>query len=378
MDSPLFKALQYITLLGAGQGIFLALLLFWLPRGNRTANRLLAAFLFFFALNIAGIVLFELRLILEAPQLALLYSSFALLFSPFFYLYVLAMTRPDFRLKPSHLLHGLPFVLFIAYSMPVLLLREEEKRQWLLSAYDRAPMEQLALFIASTIQCVLYLGLCFRLLKRHERAVKEFYSDTHRINLHWIRHCLLGLVAVFGACVVFSFFNIRIADTLSNLFFSVLVYAMGVYAIRQPAIFTDLPPAETSPQEEQAPVRYERSALPDHLVKPGLELLHRLMDGEKIYRNPELKLTDLATQLDLSPHYLSQLLNIHVGETFYDYINRRRVEDFKESLADPDKKHMSLLGLAYDAGFNSKASFYNAFKKYTGMTPTEFRQATPA
>lgn len=98
------------------------------------------------------------------------------------------------------------------------------------------------------------------------------------------------------------------------------------------------------------------------------------MEREKIYQNPELKLTDLAAHLELSPHYLSQLLNIHVGENFYDFINRRRVEEFKESLNDPTKQHFNLLGLAYEAGFNSKAAFNNAFKKYTGMTPSEFRQ----
>lgn len=383
MASSLFNFFQIIILLGAGQGLFLAVVLFFLSKGNRRANRILACFLLFFSLNIGGIALYELRLILHFPHLALLYSSLALLFSPFIYFYVLAMTQPSFRLRPIHLLHGLPFFFFVSVHTPFFLQSAEAKKQWLLRSYEGTPAFQMLLLFATAAQGFFYLILCYRQLNRHERSIREVYSDTERVNLRWLRYFLLGLVVVFGACILFSSVNARAADLASNLLFSVFVYVMAVYALRQPDIFApnvsepDRAANEAASLEDTASAsagKYERSSLPEHLVAPALSRLEYLMENEKIYLNPELKLTDLAEQLDLSPHYLSQLLNIHVGENFYDFINRRRVEEFKENLNDPRKQHFSLLGLAYEAGFNSKAAFNNAFKKYTGMTPSAFRQ----
>lgn len=384
MDSPLFNFFQIIILLGAGQGLFLAFVLFFLSKSNQRANRILAFFLLFFSLNIGGIALYELRLILAFPHLALVYSSLALLFSPFIYFYVLAMTQPSFRFRYVHFLHGSPFLLFVGIHVPFFLQSAEAKKEWLLQSYEGMPAFQMTLLFATAVQAFFYLILCYRQLNRHERSVQEVYSDTERVNLRWLRYFLLGLVMVFGACVLFSSVNAHAADLASNLLFSVFVYIMAVYALRQPAIFAldiwepareviEIAASENAGASPMAN-KYERSTLPEHLVAPALSRLQDLMEKEKIYQNPELKLTDLAAQLELSPHYLSQLLNIHVGENFYDFINRRRVEEFKESLNDPAKQHFNLLGLAYEAGFNSKAAFNNAFKKYTGMTPSEFRQ----
>lgn len=385
MNDALFNFFHLIVLLGAGQGLFIAAILFFLPQGNRLANRILAFFLLFFCLNIGGIALYELRLILHFPHLALLYSSLALLFSPFFYFYVLAMTRPAFRLRLVHLLHGLPFFLFVGIHIPFFLQSAEAKRKWLEESYIATPPLQIVLLFATAIQGLLYLVLCYRRLNHHEHSVKEVYSDAERVSLRWLRMFLLGLVCVFGTCLLFSFFNARLADLFSNLVFSIFTYVMAVYALRQPAIFSSrmtpdellLAEKEEMETEHASTGKYERSAMPEELVTPAFTRLQEIMEKEKIFRNPELKLTDLADRMALSPHHLSQLLNIHVRENFYDLINRYRVEDFKRALSDPENQHFSLLGLAFDAGFNSKAAFNNAFKKHTGMTPSEWRQNQP-
>jgi AraC-like DNA-binding protein len=98
------------------------------------------------------------------------------------------------------------------------------------------------------------------------------------------------------------------------------------------------------------------------------------MADSKLYLEPELDLRQLSEAVGLSVHHLSQLINQYKGETFYDYINRLRVEHFKQAVLDPQNDHLSMLGLAFDFGFNSKTAFNTTFKRYIGMTPTEFKK----
>ena len=93
---------------------------------------------------------------------------------------------------------------------------------------------------------------------------------------------------------------------------------------------------------------------------------------KKLYENLELSLNDLANQLQVHPNVLSQVINMQEGMTFFDYINFHRVEAFKKMVKQPENQKFTLLGLAYDAGFNSKTSFNRNFKKATGFAPSDY------
>ena len=107
-----------------------------------------------------------------------------------------------------------------------------------------------------------------------------------------------------------------------------------------------------------------------------LRLMEKLlshMEANKPFLNPELTLTDLAKQLTISRNQLSQVINTGVGDNFYNFINKFRVEEVKELIKKDAGKQYTILSLANDAGFNSKSSFNNIFKKMTGLTPSEYR-----
>ena len=94
---------------------------------------------------------------------------------------------------------------------------------------------------------------------------------------------------------------------------------------------------------------------------------------EKMYRNPELTLTDLANHLGTNPSFLSKIINRSFSKNFNDYVNQYRVLEVKENLANPANAHLTIMSLAYDAGFNSKATFNRAFKKFTGDSPKSYQ-----
>ena len=102
------------------------------------------------------------------------------------------------------------------------------------------------------------------------------------------------------------------------------------------------------------------------------------MDGEHPWKNSELTLADLAERLHTTPHKLSEVLNTEIGETFYDFVNGYRVREVQRRIAAGEARALKILSLALDAGFASKSTFNQVFKKHTSQTPSDFRQTVGA
>ena len=103
-----------------------------------------------------------------------------------------------------------------------------------------------------------------------------------------------------------------------------------------------------------------------------------VMEAEKPWRDSELTLADLAAKLDSTPHKLSEVLNSQLRQTFYDFVNAYRVREVQRRIKAGDARALKMLALAMDAGFASKSTFNQAFKKHTSQTPSDFRQAVGA
>jgi AraC-like DNA-binding protein len=125
---------------------------------------------------------------------------------------------------------------------------------------------------------------------------------------------------------------------------------------------------------QQLPAKkYEKSTLTAERAERYLDRLLHCMNNEKPFTDGELSVQTLAEKLSIPAHHLSQTINERLGQTFADFVNSYRVEEAKRRLLDPAFKHLSLLGIAEEVGFNSKSSFNSIFKKHTSMTPSEFR-----
>lgn len=120
--------------------------------------------------------------------------------------------------------------------------------------------------------------------------------------------------------------------------------------------------------------KYEGYQLDDEIAAAYAKEARDLMEKEKLYRNPYLTLPELAKKLKLSSNTLSQVLNGYCGQTFYNFVNTYRLEEVISMMHDPKNDDKSILKLSIEAGFNTKSTFNNIFKKQTGMTPAEFRK----
>jgi AraC-like DNA-binding protein len=116
--------------------------------------------------------------------------------------------------------------------------------------------------------------------------------------------------------------------------------------------------------------------LPEELYGLYENRLYEVMKGEWLFTENEITLKDLAGKVGLRHHQLSQVLNQHMGISFHDFLNRYRIERARKLLAEDDNE--TIIGIAYECGFNSKVTFNQAFKKHTGITPKEYRQRIQA
>ena len=151
----------------------------------------------------------------------------------------------------------------------------------------------------------------------------------------------------------------------SGIVFSLSVFALGYKGILQREIFyTDEIKAVDIPI-------INKQARPDQQL---IDKLVSYMSEKKPYFDSELTLSSLAKDIGMSRSQLSQLINDGLGENFYDFVNKYRVEEVKRLMTDPQAMNFNLLGIALEAGFKSKSTFNLIFKRFTGLTPTEYRK----
>jgi AraC-like DNA-binding protein len=119
--------------------------------------------------------------------------------------------------------------------------------------------------------------------------------------------------------------------------------------------------------------KYIKSGLSPEKAKDYLHNLIKVMETENLYLDSKLTLNQLAYKLGMSAHNLSEVINTQRDQNFFDFINQYRIDKVKKDLTDPSKNNLKILSIAFEAGFNSKATFNTIFKKFTGLTPSDYR-----
>lgn len=157
-----------------------------------------------------------------------------------------------------------------------------------------------------------------------------------------------------------------------------VIYFVGYYSLKQKEIY----PVEEKQREEFISIssdsdaeEVKRKLIPDEELMKIKELLEELMNKQKPYLDSELNLIKLSELLSVSTHHLSYVINTGFGKNFFQYVNEYRIEYAKKLLKETDSK-LSILGIAYESGFNSKTSFNTTFKKLTHQTPSEYKNGS--
>lgn len=130
--------------------------------------------------------------------------------------------------------------------------------------------------------------------------------------------------------------------------------------------------AEEEATKPAAEEKYRNISYSEEECRQLNSRLEKLMRREKPYLNSELKLAELASMLQVSTHLLSYLFNQHLKCSYYDYVNLRRIDEFKQTVQSGESERFTLDAMATRCGFSSRASFFRSFKKISGITPNEY------
>lgn len=301
---------------------------------------------------------------------------------PLFWLYIWKLTESNTQWPKYLWLHavtpGIAFVIFLL----VFTLTDSDRRNLFTDADGDisnaafaigAAFGGYAMFIV-TLQWGSYLYISARRLFLFRAKLKDVFASSEGKELRWA-------TAVIGVCAVYWMFGstllvLELVDVMEDPP-EIPVYALNllvgfillVWGLRQRRPLHR--PEADIVQPEQT--KYAKSALTAEMAARIATKLTRAMTEDRLHLDPNLSLWSLSKHIGVSDNYVSQVLNEEIGQNFFDFVNGHRVNEAKERLTSSNE---TILSIAYEIGFNSRSSFYTAFKKSTGQTPTAFRSQT--
>jgi len=303
------------------------------------------------------------------------YGSWLLL-GPLFYLYVLSIEGR--RLTFYQTFHFVPFL--ITFLIIPLVYRVElsfyQVDYGMLNVFNPFKVEYSFLqlfyswvFVLQFVHLGFYLLFSLSELARYERSLRSNFSDNSIYNVKWVKRFSYYLLGAMVLVVAFAFilFKTNIYRRATDYIY-VLPMAFIMYAASYKLSGISWPSVIVKAEGK----KYEKSSLTSEQRKQFLDRLNTYVKEERPYLNNGLRLIDLSDALNIPSHHLSQVINESLRKSFFDYINEKRVEEAKNLIANNDDSN--LLEIAFRCGFNNKNSFTNAFKKYTGSTPSSFKQ----
>lgn len=319
------------------------------------------------------------------PHLIGTSGPISLLYGPLLYFFVQNYISKKNLLKPRHLLHFLPFVLDHIYNFFVFYRRSgSEKIMDLEEIMAGIPdMELRFSLMAYSISPLIYSIWSVLVLRIHRRNLKKLYSFTSdHLKLEWLwiltwSMLVVGTISLLlNSIIVFADFAdwIRLRLIIVSVG-AIWVFFLGYYSVRKTPFYRSYPVEGIDTLEiEKEPVKdkYEKTKLKDEDAEEIRLKLDKYMEMEKPYLNKNLTIGELAEAIEVPTYQLSQLINGHMLVSFFELVNSYRVKEVKVRFFDPKYSNLTLLGIAMECGFNSKASFNRIFKQLTNQTPTEY------
>ena len=351
------------------QSLFFFILILAVPHGRPLAKAMLLVFV---VSQLATPLASSLSLGSEISQLLINAVHYLIyLAGPSFYFYIKALRSPGFRLSYRQLWHLLPIILILGCAH---FLWGDPEQGYLRVPAPLAP----PLYLLSLVIWLLgYLIVGLRLLPGYQWIIKDFFAAKEDAIWRWLIVPVIFYITVYVVLMVGLVIQIALYPPLLDLGFAftlimsariVFFYfvAIGGYKYRNLYEMVE----ETSPQE-----KYQTSALDDETLTTCWQAVTDYVNKHEPYLNTALKLPQLASELQMSGHVLSQVINSRTGKSFPDFINAYRADKVRVLIEEHAHSDQRMISLSQHAGFGNSATFYKYFKKHFNMTPAQYRKS---
>lgn len=300
--------------------------------------------------------------------------NLSLAVGPLIYFYIKSVTEPYFNFRKKDLIHFLPVSIFVIYGITFFIydskqpdFREVQNGWFLVNIHWKYVVLPVGVLIRLSYLTYFYFSL--NQLNRYRKRIADVFSNTYEVELRWLYNFLLLFIFFYVFQLILDLTEISFfRNQWQQLFWGHFAGACIMIYVGMSSYYFDLsklhflePPLEKEKNTKDAPLFLEEKN----------RLIH-FMKSEKPYLNPEITLPEMAKQLNLSTNRLSQIINSGFGKNFNEFVNEFRVNSAKDKMTDSNFSHLSLMGIAFESGFNSKATFNRVFKKIAGQPPSEF------
>lgn len=340
------EILFFFSALGAFNGLLLGFYFLLFATPKHISNRFLGILLLVLSVRVGKSVFFYFN-----PDLSGIFLQIGItacfFIGPFLYFYIRSVQKPESNIHQNwkyHMMVLVPIILILGIKFPYIFHRDLWARYFM----NMINLEWLAY--------LLFAGHTLLPLFEKIPSKKEKLSSIEI----WVLNVFVGNVLIWIAYYSFHY-TYYIVGALSFSFITYLLVLFFVFSKRKHSVLfkNAIKKADRKIDEEEA--------------KKLFASLHKIMQEEELYKNPNLKSSEVAKRLHISVHQLSQLLNANLGKSFPMWVNEYRIGEAKKIIGSQNK--FSLENVGYECGFNSKSTFYATFKKLSGTTPAKFKSS---
>jgi AraC-like DNA-binding protein len=329
----------------------------------------------------------------------LFYTPFQHLFfiGPVIYFYTQSLLNPSFRLTKKNALHLLPGVLYLLYSLFICFYDKLIVHEYYF--YKDGMDKDFDFWYQKTglVSMIIYFVMSIRYYNLYRKLMFQVVSYADSILFKWIKTYLYSFLLMLLLPIVFDILSLFFPELNSYkgtwwffLFFSIVMYYIAITGYSNPIetkipfeinVFNNKPVLLLAGNfnTEDSIIDIEHETFEENHsqeIEVWKTKIESYLKEEKPFQNPELTLTDVAKKLHTNASIISKAINQGFGLNFNDFINNYRIEAVKQCFENGEHKKSTLLGIAFDCGFNSKATFNRAFKKNTGLSPKDFLSKT--
>lgn len=360
-----------ITVLTVTQGVFLSLAILFKSRKNHAAHLLLSIFVFLISLTMLGRLSFYFSASEDSFLPGGLVDIIIFCFGPLSYFYLKSLFHGQVFFKGKDWLHALPLAIYFIYFFHRLLFPAHFEASIFNTRLD---LVFFFLELLAILQNIVYTYWGYTIVRDYETGMVKEFSLLPQIRYIKIFLIVVSLILFLWSFGFFSktFFGYQsttiISYNMAWILISCLTFLLAYFSYFDSDLLS-------VPQKQ---VKYEQGYFSDEYYLDLKNELKTVMAEKKPYLNTQLTLSELADQMDKNPRDLSRVINEHFGQNFYEFVNGYRIDHFKSLVASNKHKDFTLLSLAYESGFNSKATFNAVFKKLTQSTPSQYIQGLTA
>ncbi|MBD0404643.1 AraC family transcriptional regulator [Flammeovirga sp. EKP202] len=362
-----FNIYNFLSIVGAVQGVIFSLVILFFHRGRKSSNYLLSALIACIALTMGRHVLSDMQVLKQHPLLESVPLTYLLMIGPLLYLYTRSICTLNYVFDFNSLKHLLPsFIFFIGRVFNMI-----DQFYFKVGVFEVLNGYGKLEVIVGVFSMSVYAFMTFRTIDEEEEI-----SDADVQNRIWMKKIIYGwsvgwiLFAVLSL-VDLIFFNYE--RPYSDYYILFLYLAFVIYWLGLKGFYERITHFTKEVKIEEPE---KITIIKSNRLQSDMEYLQKVMEVEELYLDHELTLEKLSTKVGFSTKKVSIILNQGFKKSFYHFINIYRVEEFKKRVHQIENQDLTLLAVAYDCGFNSKSTFNYIFKKETGETPHQYKKRT--